>query len=169
MLKHVLIPLDGSLFAEKAIDHARHILASDGKITLITSIQTPTPPLYAYPSPDVLEEVDHDLEYMKNAQPHAHGYLDKLAKNLQLNGYHVEIEIQSGDAADKIIELAETLHPDAIVMSTHGRSGLSRWLFGSVTQKVLGATPCPVYIIPNRERVPVEETATTPPLNPSLA
>ena len=66
--------------------------------------------------------------------------------------------VEAGDPATVIVETAQKLHVDAIVMSTHGRSGLSRWLFGSVTQKVLAASCCPVFVIPAK----VTEESKTP-------
>ena len=64
----------------------------------------------------------------------------------------VGVEVHVGEPANVIVETAERLKVDAIVMSTHGRSGLSRWLFGSVTNKVLSANVCPVYVIPSKPK-----------------
>jgi nucleotide-binding universal stress UspA family protein len=169
MLKHVLVPLDGSLLAEKALDGAKAILQPQGRITLLTAVQTPTPPLYAYPSPDVLHEVQEDMEYVQNTVPRAAAYLDNIAQNLRLNGYTVDVEIATGDPADQIVRLAEQRHVDAIAISTHGRSGLGRWLFGSVTHKVLSATPCPIFVIPNREREKSQDAALVPGSSPHPA
>jgi len=152
MLHHVLVPLDGSKLAEKSIGPAKHILREHGHITLATVIQAPKPPVYAYPSADVVHEIQEDSEYMTRAVPQAQHYLESIARNLRVNGYKVNIEILSGDPASAIIELAEKIHPDVIVMSTHGRSGLSRFLFGSVTTKVLSTTAYPVLVIPNRQQ-----------------
>jgi nucleotide-binding universal stress UspA family protein len=158
MLKHVLIPLDGSPVAEKALDMARRVLAPDGKVTLLTAIQRPEPPVYAYPSADVLDEIERETEMMANAHPEATSYLERMATNLKLNGVqNVEVELGDGDPADLIVDRAFKLGVEAIVMCTHGRSGLNRLLFGSVTQKVLNATPCPVLVVPNREQQRVED------------
>lgn len=152
MLWHVLVPLDGSPLAEKALDMARRVLKPDGKITLLTSVQNPQPPLYAYPGADALEEIAQDHEAAKTAPERARAYLEHLAVNLKLNGIQTDIEVGGGDPAVLIVQRAQVLGVEAIVMSTHGRSGLSRLLFGSVTLKVLAETPCPVIVVPNREQ-----------------
>lgn len=157
MLKHVLVPLDGSPLAEKALDAARYILPPGSKITLLTSVERPTLPVYAYPSPDALTEIKHDQESIRHAHADAATYLERLAANLRLNGYSAEIEIGMGSPAELIVERAHKLGVEAIIMSTHGRSGFSRILFGSVTLKVLSATPCAVIVIPNREQQRVED------------
>lgn len=150
MLAHVLVPLDGSALAEMALDHAKRIVEPNGKITLVTVVQAPEFPVYDFypsPSPSVktYETALHD------ALPRAKEYLERVARDLEEEMHlQVAIEVEAGDAASVIVELALRLHVDSIVMSTHGRSGFSRWIFGSVTQKVLGVTPCPVFVVPGR-------------------
>jgi nucleotide-binding universal stress UspA family protein len=94
--------------------------------------------------------------------------MDRMAHNLRLHGYQVEIEIAHGEPADVILYVAEEKRVDMIIMSTHGRSGLSRVLFGSVTLKVLSAALMPVLIVPNREREEVTDSAL-PATDPGLA
>lgn len=96
-------------------------------------------------------------------------YLDRVAKNLQLNGYEVEADVAGGDPADVILAYAEKLHVDMIVMSTHGRSGLDRLLFGSVTNKVVNHSHCPVIVVPNREHAKVEDPEVVPVTDPRPA
>lgn len=152
MLKHILVPLDGSQLAEGALEHAKNIIGPDGQITLITVIQAPEFPIYDfYPTPTSVVR-DHESEF-QDAFPHAKEYLERIADDLKAAmKVSVRIEIEAGDAANAIVEMAEKLQVDAIVMSTHGRSGLGRWLFGSVTNKVMTVSPCPVYVIPNQHK-----------------
>jgi nucleotide-binding universal stress UspA family protein len=83
-------------------------------------------------------------------------YLLATAEDIQVAyPFKVTAEVEVGDPASMIADLARSTNADAIVMSTHGRSGLSRWLFGSVTLKVLEAAVCPVYVVPAKVR---EET-----------
>lgn len=166
MLRSILIPLDGSTLAEKALDMAHRILAPDGRATLLTVIQKPHAPLYAYPAADVLEQIVEDHNHSETAAQQAHDYMERMAKNFKLSGMqNVAVEIVSGDPADAIIEQAHKLGVEAIVMSTHGRSGISRILFGSVTLKVLHDTPCPVIVVPNREQQRVEQPQTNEAIN----
>ncbi|MBZ0285278.1 MAG: universal stress protein [Anaerolineae bacterium] len=149
MLKHVLVPLDGSQLAEDALQHAASILGADGRMTLVSAVEVPEVPIYGYYPPATIPDYD---AAKADLLPQARAYLDGVAKNLKR--LHPEmvisIEAEIGEPAEIITNMAEKYHVDAIVMSTHGRSGLSRWLFGSVTNKVLSAKPCPVYVVPSQ-------------------
>jgi nucleotide-binding universal stress UspA family protein len=78
----------------------------------------------------------------------ARAYLEQIAAPLRAEGFQVETLAQFGDAAKTIINIALIHNVDAISMATHGRSGFSRWLFGSVTGNVLSAAACPVFVTP---------------------
>lgn len=154
MLKHVLVPLDGSKLAEEAIAHALDVVSPEGRITLVCAIEVPDVPVYGYYPPVTVP----DYESTKNELlPIARHYLDGLASDLTKNGVKTAFEVTMGDPVTIITETAERLHVDAIVMSTHGRSGISRFLFGSVTNKILGAKICPVFVIPSKETVTHEK------------
>lgn len=148
MLKHVLVPLDGSKLAEDALEHALNIVEPKGKVTLVTAVEVPEVPVYGYYPPATVP----DMETAKaDLLPYAKHYLEGVADSLTKREFQVAIEAHIGDPAEVITETAEKYHVDAIVMSTHGRSGLSRWLFGSVTNKVLGTKVCPVYVVPSKQ------------------
>jgi nucleotide-binding universal stress UspA family protein len=148
MLKHVLVPLDGSKLAEAALEHALDIVEPNGRITLVSAIEVPDVPVYGYYPPASVPDYE---EAKDNLLPYARHYLEGIADHLIEHHFTVKIEAEIGDPAQIITEIAQKNQVDAIVMSTHGRSGLSRWLFGSVTNKVLSAKPCPVYVIPSKE------------------
>lgn len=154
MLNHVLVPLDGSPLAEDALKHALDILSPQGKITLVSAVEAQDMLIYGY-YPAVTAP---DYESIKNEMlPYAKHYIEGVAKDLVKEGYTVRQEVKLGDAATVITDMAEKLHVDAIVMSTHGRSGISRFLFGSVTNKVLEAKVCPVFVVPSKNTVRVEK------------
>jgi nucleotide-binding universal stress UspA family protein len=150
MLQHVLVPLDGSRLAETALEYAERLVGPGAKITLLTVVQAPEVPLYDfYPMPATLI---HEYESSLNdALPFAQEYLARIAVQLQ-STLNIETNtlVEVGQPENMIVEVAERLNVDAVVISTHGRSGLNRWLFGSVTQKVLAVATCPVFVIPNR-------------------
>jgi nucleotide-binding universal stress UspA family protein len=147
MLNHVLVPLDGSLLAETAIEAAQKILGVNATITLVTAVDMPQTPLYGLDMPMAM--VAASGEAVEETIRQAHTYLERIAGDLRTEGYHTHIHVSVGEAAVVIAEVAEKNHVDAIVISTHGRSGISRWLFGSVTNKVLSVAHCPIYVIPN--------------------
>lgn len=148
MFKHVLIPLDGSEVAEKAMPYLREITDPEGEITLFSAVDVPQYPASTFhPAGVVSYNMSHEV-VVEELVPQIEEYLNNIAERLRNEGYHVHIKTVIGEAAHAIVEHAESAKVDAIVMSTHGRSGISRWLFGSVASKVLGSTPCPVLIVP---------------------
>ena len=155
MLKHVLVPLDGSKLAEEALHHALEVVAPDGRITLVCAIEVPDVPVYGYYPPVTMP----DYEATKNELlPIARHYLDGLTSDINKTGIKAVFEVTMGDPVTVITETAERLHVDAIVMSTHGRSGIGRFLFGSVTNKILSAKICPVFVIPSKENIAHEKS-----------
>ncbi|MBI5671328.1 MAG: universal stress protein [Chloroflexi bacterium] len=147
MLQHVLVPLDGSKLAEAALDHAVNILCPGGRITLLSAVDVPEVPVYGYYPPATVPDYQSTVEELV---PQARQYLEEIAKQVNQPELTICVEAEIGEPAHVIAEVAARLKVDAIVMSTHGRSGLSRWLFGSVTNKVLATRCCPVYVIPSK-------------------
>ena len=74
-------------------------------------------------------------------------YLSQVAARLEVGGLKVVISIRFGQPADEILTYAQELGCDMIVMSTHGRSGVGRWVYGSVADKVLRGSKIPVLLI----------------------
>lgn len=152
MLKHILVPVDESELSERAIDYAKKIVDPKGKITLVMVVDPPGATTGLTPGPYPVPAMDYGrLDYDNiplNMLEHADAYLDKLILDIKRDVIRSEVHSCFGAPAEAIIETAEDLKVDAIVMTTHGRSGISRWIFGSVTQKVLSAAPCPVFVIP---------------------
>ncbi len=152
MFKHVLVPLDGSNLAETAITYARQITQPGATITLITAVDVPEYSVATYYAAGVVTEPPRQSPSIENMIPHAREYLYSIGKLLEHDGWNIRVEAIVGDAASTIIEVAQNKNVDAIVISTHGRSGINRWLFGSVTQKVLAASTCPVLVVPNDKK-----------------
>lgn len=150
MLKHILVPLDGSTVAEKALEYARRVTEMGGKITLLSVIDLPEYSFESFYPTGVLIENNQQM-ITEKLVPQAQGYLDLIAEPLGEAGWDVKAEVIVGEPAQAIVDRSNVLDVDAIVMSTHGRSGLSRWLFGSVTNKVLSVTDRPVFVVPIRK------------------
>lgn len=158
MLDHVLLPLDGSPLAEQALSYARKVLAPNGKLTVVCAVDLPElVPNSFYPMVSSSMGgivTDENTRYTYNPQDllrMARAYVDQVIAPLGDNSeYEIEIIVEVDEPAGLIVKTAKTAQVEAIVMSTHGRSGISRWLFGSVTTKVLNAAPCPVFVIPSR-------------------
>ena len=148
MLSQILVTLDGSELAQRAIPYAQQVVAPTGEIILLSVVDIPDFPIYTvYPMSVVAPEPDYGT-VVTDLLASSKEYLETIANNLRLSGCRVKTIVKSGDPATSIIEEAQAHNVDTIIMSTHGRSGLSKWLFGSVTQKVLSTMPCPVIVIP---------------------
>lgn len=147
MLKHILVPLDGSALAEKALDYAVQIVAPKRRITLLSVIEVPDVVNTFHPLPTNLMMVEENLASARE-------YLERVAKELRKDHeLRVNIEAKVGKPAQVIADIAESEFVDAIVMSTHGRTGVERFIFGSITQKVLSTMPCPVFVVPGKEAI----------------
>jgi nucleotide-binding universal stress UspA family protein len=149
MFTHLLVPLDGSRLAEAALSAALSIAAKfDSTITLLRVVRPPD--ITTSTSGSAMTEVLTMLR--AHSQEEAEDYLRVLQNQLRQQGYKVHRHVVFGDAVAQIIlEVVEGRDMDAIVMSTHGRSGLSRWVFGSVADKVLRQSQVPVLLIRAQE------------------
>jgi nucleotide-binding universal stress UspA family protein len=148
MIKKVLVPLDGSSLAHMALDFATRIVDANCEIILLTSIQKPEIPVYAT-NPMIF--IEPDAATMEALRKDAQQYLEDAAETLKAQGFQPTIRIEVGEPAYSIVHVANSLNVDMIIMSTHGRSGVSRWLFGSVTGRVMSMTPRPVLVVPSQE------------------
>jgi len=144
-LKRVIVPLDGSGLAEKALPHAR-ALASKLKLDMHL-VRTYSLPPDAYVVADGVI-AQGPAQYRKNLHEESEKYLDGKVASLQADGFAaVSATVIEADAASELIELAEDSPQSLIAMSTHGRSGLGRWVLGSVAEKVAQNSRAPVLLI----------------------
>ena len=89
-----------------------------------------------------------------------------IQKELAENGYDgVQVHVEVGEPANAIRETAQACHAQVIVIPSHGRSGLERWLVGSVAEQVLRHAPCPVLVLPIAELAAQAQTVTADPVN----
>lgn len=137
---NILVPLDGSDLAEGAVDVAVDIARpAGGKLTLFIAAEPEAAQaLYAFA----------DSEGITRAMA-ATAYLAQVADRVRQRG--IEVDQTSSDAtnvADEIIDRAAAEGATMIVMTSHGRSGIGRWLLGSVADKVARSAAVPVVIVP---------------------
>ena len=175
MLRHVLVPLDGSALSEQALHYAQEIIAQGGRITLLTVVEVPIDYEYSLvdiPLTVVTSRAYSEAEYT-NTQLRIQDYLNSKAHKLAEKGYELEIIVERGEPAAVIHDVATNKKVNAIVMTTHGRTGLSRWLFGSITQKVISQMPCPVLVVPGLQPVEAPKPEVVPEAisidNPAVA
>jgi len=142
MYRHILIPTDGSELAEHGVTHGLALAKSLGAKVSIIFIVEPFSEL----SGRFLEAVARYAELRKEQ---AISVLDRAANAAKVAGVSCEtIQVESGQPHQAIIAAAEDKGCDLIAMSSHGRSGLSMLLIGSVTNKVLAHAKTPVLVCP---------------------
>jgi nucleotide-binding universal stress UspA family protein len=141
MYKRVLVPLDGSPTAETIIPF---ILAIAGPLDIEVVLLRVVEPI----PPTVLEGTRHvEVENIEQRQFDAEEYLAPIAVELRNKGVRVESRVRRGTPSDQIVAAARETGTDLIAMSTHGRGGLGRLLFGSVAQSVLRHVDIPVFLM----------------------
>ena len=138
----ILIPLDGSPLAEKALEVAEPLALAGGLEILLLRVVPPAPPLLD--EGRMLMTAD---EVIAMERREAGEYLAMVAVGLRARGLQVRRLLRVGDPARAILAAAEAEGVALIAMATHGRGGLGRLLFGSVTAAVVEASPIPVLIV----------------------
>ena len=146
MYKHILVPLDGSPLAESALPYALELAQKfKSKITLIRIL---LPASQRFTELGSSQDVQVMLELHKKEQEASRRYLHEKSSSLEKEGYQVEARLVEGiPIADHLIDEANSLGVDTIVMSTHGRTGVGRLLFGSVAENVLRQAEMPVLLV----------------------
>jgi nucleotide-binding universal stress UspA family protein len=146
MYRRILVPLDGSELAEQVVPYARLLGRSLKANIELLRITEPVPPEVG----DILRG-KYPHEIAAGLQHRAKQYLDKILPTAAKGGLKVSSLVEEGSAAEVIVKTAEGQPATLIAMSTHGRSGVTRWVMGSVTDKVLHAATNPLLIIRPRE------------------
>jgi len=141
MYKKILVPLDGSELAKLALDHAEK-LAKTFEAEIILFQVVPFMPIYG--SPELVTPLIVD-EKQKEA---AEKYLANLTEELKKKGIKAAAMVRTGQqVAVEIIDFAKESGVDLIVMCTHGRSGITRWVLGSVALKILTRAETPILLL----------------------
>jgi len=161
MYKTILAPLDGSEYSECSLEHVKAIAKGCHVSEVILFIVVEPPQrIYALSEDqlsDALETITKSSEKprrailrkaLTKAKADAKKYIQQLAENLKKEGIEVRAVVTQGRPAEKILDYAKRNQVDIIIMSTHGRAGITRWVFGSVADKVARRSTVPVLVIP---------------------
>ncbi len=152
MYRRILVTLDGSLLSEQVLPHVKAVLEglSDVQVYLLSIAQVvdyAAASAMAYPMSMVPgRTVDEEAE-RRRLESDLRDYLRGIEHHLAREGVTVFSEVRFGRPAEEIISFANDMKIDLIAMSTHGRSGLARWAYGSVADRVLHAARCPVLLV----------------------
>ena len=177
MYRRIMVPLDGSKLAECVLPYVEELAKGCGteEVLLVSvteriggqapiawpreawhtepaELSRPLPPidaqLAAQPPTSISPKPIGSLPVaVGKMQKQAERYLNRIAKRLQKKGFTVRAAVLLGHPAEEITVFAEEYNVSLIVMASHGRSGLTRWAYGSVADKVFRASPVPVLMV----------------------
>lgn len=145
MYRRILIPLDGSELAECVLPHAEAFMAAfpESRIVFVRVVE----PLAA----SVREEsvlMAQELEEIETARrSSAEQYLRNVTARFKGKETETDFEVLVGKVADRLIEYVEGNAIDLILIATHGRSGVSRWVRGSIADRILRSSKVPVFMV----------------------
>ncbi len=144
----ILVPLDGSPLAERALPYAVQIASATGAQLRLVRACEPAPPVLLDSGAAVRVAIAVHAAELHDARR----AMDQQVAALRSGGASADGVVRSGDALDVILSEARTCGAELIVMTTHGRGGLTRALYGSVADAVLRGSTVPVLLLP--EAVP---------------
>ncbi len=155
MHRHLLIPTDGSALSQAAVEYGIALAKSVGAKVTVLTVSTPFHIFAAEPA----MLTDTPEQYAKRVEALAAKYLDSAKAIASASGVTCEaVHLEHDHPYLAIIETAEKRSCDLIVMTSHGRSGISAVVLGSETNKVLTHSHIPVLVVrpPNRPFFSVE-------------
>jgi nucleotide-binding universal stress UspA family protein len=140
MYKSILVPLDGSGLAEAILPEIEKVAASmRARLILLRVCRA-----HVFPGKDPTKA---EVEIVRKAEK----YLDEITGQLTAKGFEAEAHVRYGDVANEILTHSKRNDIDLIAMSTHGRGGLTRWLLGSVAEKIIRHSEKPVLLLRTQE------------------
>ena len=141
MYKRALIPLDGSMVAESIIPFILEIAGPLDMEVVLLRVLVPVPPMAVEGTHQVF------IEDVEKLRAQAEEYLAPIIAELRGRGVRATTMVRRGEAVAEILSGASETGADLIAMTTHGRSGLSRLLFGSVAAAVVSHAEVPVFLM----------------------
>lgn len=145
-LDEVIVPLDASPLAEGVLPLVVDL--ASGLRLAVTLVQALPTASQLYMGTEI---VAHPADILERAEQAVREYLQGVASRLEQQGLQAHLEVLSGEAGSAIVEFARQRPHNIIAMTTHGRSGLGRWVLGSVTDKVVRSSGDPVVVVRPRQ------------------
>ena len=140
MLNKILVPLDGSKAGESVIPYVEELASKLGAEVTVLQVL----------SPDRFIETIEQLERLESFRVSSKEYLEKVTTQLKQKGIAAKAEfkeVEMGTVEEEIIKLADESATDVVAMSSHGLSGVGRWSFGSVADRVLYEGNTPIMLV----------------------
>ena len=147
MFKKIMVPLDGSELAECVIPYIEDFI-DQGRVESIVFVRVVRPVISPVSFEDSLTYIPEDWSKLESEKKSsAENYLKKVVSRLKQDGVKFQTEVLVGRIGDSLIDYIKANDLDLVVIATHGRSGLTQWVRGSVADKILSASHVPVLMI----------------------
>ena len=144
ILSKILVTLDGSKESEAVIPYIEELASKLQAEVILLQVIEPDYHIYAAGGPEYGVYAEQQMESMKKF---ARDYLEEIITRLKQREVTAKAEIMLGTVAETIINFADQTNASLVAMTTHGRSGVSRWAFGSVAERVLRAGNTPLLLV----------------------
>jgi nucleotide-binding universal stress UspA family protein len=151
MYKKIMVPLDGSKLAECVLPHVESFITDCQVDTIVLArVVAPVPMTFRAPEAsqaNFLEIEKNRKKIEEEKKSFAAEYLNEVVNRIKADGVKFKTEVLFGSAADQLIDYAEAGEIDLVLIATHGRSGVSRWMRGSIADLILRASKVPVLMV----------------------
>lgn len=153
MFRRILVPLDGSARAERALPVAARLArALDGTLILV---QVVIPPLQ--PATSLAPPLDIEAAILLEERNAASAYLTQVTQQPELAAIRHESIVLEGSPAEMILDAVQASKTDLLILCSHGRTGLLRWVLGSVAQRLIHHAPIPVLVLRQQGPLPLSD------------
>ena len=151
MYKKIMVPLDGSELAECVLPHVDGFVTGC-QVETIIFVRVIEPTHYSTmsvtASPQFSKAMQENAKMMeKKEKSFAEGYLRHMISRVKQGGIKYKTDVLVGKVADSLVDYVDTNEIDLVLIATHGRSGISRWVRGSVADRVLRSSCAPVLMV----------------------
>ena len=145
MYEKIMVPLDGSELAECVLPHVEGFIKGCHVSNVVFVRVVGPPAAFHYGEVSVSPEIYEETESARKFA--AKDYLDQIKNRLKYEGTELHSEVLVGRVADSLADYTEKNDIDLILIATHGRSGVTRWVRGSVADKILRSSNVPVLMV----------------------
>jgi nucleotide-binding universal stress UspA family protein len=149
MYKKILVPLDGSKLAECVLPHVQAI-TTGCKIATVVFVRVVDPAKLSASLPaqgELGSQEKNRRELQSQRKKTAEAYLKKIVADTVIENAAIQYKVLEGKVAETLADWAEKNNVDLIIIASHGRSGISRWMMGSVADRILHSVCAPVFMI----------------------
>ena len=140
-----MVPLDGSQLAECVLPHVE-ATAKGCQVQNVVFVRA-VEPFYVPSTSDYSFSEEQKAQIDEEHEKEAKDYLNNLVSQTKYGGVNVQSEVITGRAAESLADYATKNGVDLIIIATHGRSGITRWVWGSVAERILHSSCVPVLMV----------------------